>query len=301
MTIPMSFESALPKIRKFFLKEDARVYKRRELAEILKLNQHSKGEDRGWNLTEDLSAEEFIEGLLGDTSLKRVVLGKRSNDESATRYVWESCSEYEMALSLKNDAYLSHSTVVYLHGLNDHIPAMIYVNKEQSFKGQSKKKITQSAIDSAFEKTQRKSQNEYNFGEHRIVVLNGQYTGNLGVIESKGPQNEFIQLTSIERTLIDIAVRPAYSGGVYQVLAAYRGAKGRASVSKMVSILKELEFTYPYHQAIGFYLERADFPKRSIKLIEKLGTSYKFYLDYGLGEKNRVFDAHWSLFHPKGL
>ena len=37
-----------------------------------------------------------------------------------------------------------------------------------------------------------------------------------------------IRLTNIERTLIDIAVRPVYSGGVFEVLKAYRLAKDKS-------------------------------------------------------------------------
>lgn len=33
-----------------------------------------------------------------------------------------------------------------------------------------------------------------------------------------------IRVTDLERTLIDIAVRPAYSGGVFEVLEAFKNA-----------------------------------------------------------------------------
>ena len=47
-------------------------------------------------------------------------------------------------------------------------------------------------------------------------------TNALGVIEIQGSEDETLKVTGIERTLIDIAVRPVYAGGVFEVLKAYK-------------------------------------------------------------------------------
>lgn len=59
-----------------------------------------------------------------------------------------------------------------------------------------------------------------------------------------------MEVTKIERTFADIAVRPAYAGGVYQVLEAYRGAKDKCPASTVIAVLKKIKSPYPYHQAI---------------------------------------------------
>ena len=41
-------------------------------------------------------------------------------------------TNYELALSLRPDSYLSHGSAAFLHGLTDQEPEFIYVNKEQS-------------------------------------------------------------------------------------------------------------------------------------------------------------------------
>ncbi len=70
-------------------------------------------------------------------------------------------------------------------------------------------------------------------------MLNGMHTGNLGVIKMSGPDGEKLKITDVERTLIDITVRPEYAGGIHEVLKAYRLAKDKVSVNKLVAILEK--------------------------------------------------------------
>ncbi len=106
-------------------------------------------------------------------------------------------------------------------------------------------------------------------------------------------------MTRLERTLIDIAVRPDYAGGIYQVLEAYKAAKDRVSVNTLIATIKKLDYIYPYHQTIGFYMERAGYDVTRTDRLLKLGTSLDFYLTYGI--KDREYDSKWRLFFPKGF
>jgi len=62
---------------------------------------------------------------------------------------------------------------------------------------------------------------------------------------------------NIERTLIDVSVRPASAGGADSVLDIYQRSIKIISINKLIAILEKINFIYPYHQAIGFYMERA--------------------------------------------
>ena len=68
---------------------------------------------------------------------------------------------------------------------------------------------------------------------------------------TKAPTGQEVEVTSKERTLIDIAIRPAYSGGVAQILKPTNelAAKPRC---RRCSNCWGRSIRHTYHQAVGF-------------------------------------------------
>jgi hypothetical protein len=173
------------------------------------------------------------------------------------------------------------------------------VNKEQTAKPPPDGELTQAAIDRAFAGPQRASTYVWPYEGFRFVLLNGKQTNRLEVSQVRDPQGEYVDTTKLERTLIDIAVRPAYAGGVFEVLKAYRAAKDRISVNTLAATLQQLGYVYPYHQAVGFYLQRADVEPQKLERLKQLGLKFDFYLAHKMGPTS--YSSDWRIHFPEGL
>jgi hypothetical protein len=183
--------------------------------------------------------------------------------------------------------------------LIDRLPNTIIVNKEQSPKKKSSNELTQAAIDRTFKNAARQSNYVWAWENFRYMILNGKQTGDFGVIDMEIDAGEQLRVTNLERTLIDIVVRPGYSGGASHIVKAYRRARKVVSTEKILRTLQQLDYTYPYHQAIGFAMERAGFENQKLDPLRDEGIDYDFYLDYGI--KDKEYDDAWRLIFPKGL
>lgn len=252
-----------------------------------------------WWILSDVTRITFLEYLEKEIGVRTVELKAESHEQSFVRYQWRDPSPLEIASSLRATAYLSHLSAVFLHGLSDLMPKVLYVNYEQSAKPRPSGTLTQEGIDRAFRGKQRESTFAFAYNDYRCILLSGKNTRQLAVQTRQLPDGGTVRVTSLERTLIDVAVRPTYAGGVYQVLEAYRTATPELSLDKLVATLEQLDYLYPYHQAIGFYLERAGVPEKQTERLMKFGTELKFYLAHGM--QQTAFDERWQLFHPKGI
>jgi len=251
-----------------------------------------------WRLPVGLPSHEFVKLLLLYTKMKRIELNFPKS--SVSRFVWDNASAFSLALSVERNSYLTHYTAMFLHNLTDQIPKIIYINSEQAKKETIKDQLSQSSIDKAFSNPSRMSKNIAMFEDYQICVINGKFTNRLGVTEIVSSANEQLQATDIERTLIDIAVRPFYAGGIYEVLNAYRKAQGKVSINKLTAMLRKLNYIYPYHQAIGFYLQKSGMYKESqLELLKQFQFNYEFYLTHEM--RDTKYSKEWRLYYPRGF
>ena len=138
----------------------------------------------------------------------------------------------------------------------------------------------------------------YTYGGYRIAVLSGKFTRNLEVSPAEFG-GLLLPRTRLERSLVDITVRPVYGGGPAEVLAAYREAKPRLSINVLLKTLRELDYVYPYHQAIGFYMERAGYDEGALQKVEALGRTFDFYLANRMEQTD--YSRRWRIHYPAGL
>lgn len=284
--------SALPNIQQYFDKTPNRIFTLADLNEVL-VKQRSE-----WELPRNTTRGKFIEFLLERTKLRKVVLSSEAY-KSVERYAWGEVTPYLLGLSLKRDSYLSHGTAVFLHGLTEQLPKVIYVNHEQSPKPKPSGLLSQESLDRAFANKQRRSNYSFRNDDWQFVLISGKQTAKLGVISTPSSMDETLYVTGLERTLIDIVVRPEYSGGPYQILEAYKSAKSRMSINVLLAVLKKLDYVYPFHQAIGFYMQKAAYEQERLDRIKRIPMNFDFYLTHGIHEKS--YDSSWRLFFPKGF
>jgi predicted transcriptional regulator of viral defense system len=287
---------ARPDIVTLFEQNSRAIFRYGDIAHILTAN-------RGfWRLTQRMTTDEFLDYLLKSTKLRKYDFDFKRRKE--TRFVWEDVPFLEVIVNLHPSAYLSHYSAVWLHGLTEQVPKTMYLNVEQPQRG-TNSSLTQRSVDSAFQRKPRISTNVAVFKDYRICQINGKFSNQLGVGDLSvhdllSPSTAKVRVTGVERTLIDIAVRPFYAGGVHEVLKAYGIAKERdSSVNRLVAILKKLDFTYPYHQSIGFYMEKVGFESNLLDLLRRIPREFDFYLTHQIGEK--VYVKEWRLWVPKGM
>jgi hypothetical protein len=273
-------------IETFFNKNEKSVYSFTEMGKILS----EKGSL--WRLPRSMTTRTFLKTLLERTKLKKVDFNFPSL--SFHRYTWEDANIYEIASSLIKNSYFSHYSALYLHELTEQIPKVIFLNYEQPAKPKVNSELSQQGINIAFSRPPRITKNFCIVNNYTMHLLNGKKTGNLGVVT----RNRF-SITDLERTIIDITIRPHYSGGVFEVLNAYKKARDNLSVSRLSALLSKLDYIYPYYQAIGFYLERAGYSSSQIQSLEGNNIKFDFYLANQI--KDPEYSNKWRIFYPKGL
>lgn len=293
MPRPSSLLLAKDQIVSLLSNAPQKVYSEAQLAAVLSHNR------RSWHLAGSTTKANFISFLTRHCGVRAHNFRSDAYQREITRYSWGQASPLELAISIKARAYFCHATAMGLHGLAKLSQKIIYLNAEQSLKYSDGSSLTQDAIDRAFAGRQRQSNLIYDYRSTSVVVIAGKNTKSLGVEEITGPASETIPVTNLERTLIDIVVRPAYAGGVSQVLEAFRAAKDRMLVQRLLAMLAKLDYVYPYHQSIGFLMQSAGYPEKDYARLRKLGLDHKFYLAHGI--ENPDYCEDWRLFYPKGL
>jgi hypothetical protein len=251
-----------------------------------------------WRLAQTTTVKGFISFLIEIRKMK--IYSFDFPDRTENRYVWGKASDFEIIQTLRPESYFSHFTALYFYNLTLQVPKTIYLNFEQTKKNLKYPELTQQKIDFAFRQPWRTSKTISQLGDKRICIVNGKYTGQKGITEITDESIGFIRVTNLERTLIDITVRPIYAGGVKTVLEAYRKAANFVSINKLAALLSSMEYNYPYHQAIGFYLEKsAAYSDKQISLIDKTEKKFDFYLTRQIKEKE--YSNRWKIYYPKGL
>ncbi len=294
-----AFTIAQKDIEARFQVENRAVFTYADIAEIFEEKR------RDWRLPTSWSAGRFITELQEKT-------GKLQKHEvhfpnaAYVRYAWSHTpTDMELVFSLGADGFVSHYTAMSYHQLTEQEASRIYLTTERSKPATPPRRgtLTQDSIDVAFAKPQRVTTNVAPLPDGgSLVRLVGSHTRRFGVVRGG---SSGLSVTGVERTLVDAAIRPLYSGGVDEVVEAYRRAgqftgAEKVSVNKVVAYLKRLNPVYPYHQAIGFYMDRSGtFSASQVNRLREFDAEFDFYLTYAMAEAK--YSPEWRLHYPSNI
>jgi hypothetical protein len=245
------------------------------------------------------TATQVAQWLLDGSPLRVLRIDNEVHPTPQHRYTWGPVAPLAVALSLMSPrAYFSHGTAAELHSLTTRPPETLVANEEQTAKPPIQGKLNQDAVARAFVNPQRVSRNVYRWQGGALMMLNGKFTGRRAVT-TVDVQGLALPVTTLDRTLIDLAVRPSYGGGVDGVLEAYRKARERVDVLGVTTVLEDLDYIYPYHQAIGFYFSRSGVDISLLAPLRALPFEIDFYLTHEMKDPN--YDSDWRIYYPNHL
>lgn len=300
MPKPTRIQIAKPDIITTFA-SGPRVLHASTIATVFNQNRH------GWRLAQNTTLRDFIAFLIQSTELRVVRFPFPQREVSG--YTWGKVPLLETLVALVDQGFYSHYTALRIHGLTEQVPKTIYINQEKprssSLYRDEDEVYAQEAIDQAFRKPPRATNNEIELPAEqcRVVMLQSAYHEGLGIVDGvfhDGSEHGLpVRYTDLERTMIDIVTRPFYAGGVAEVAKAFENAKGQLAVNKMSAMLKKMRFGYPYHQAIGYYLERAGYKPTLVDIFRRQPMLRDFYLTYGLDKT--TYCREWRLHIPEGF
>lgn len=253
-----------------------------------------------WRLAKNTTLSDFIKFLTSSGKLKKNDFDFPLRRE--TLYTWGNVPLLDLLQNIKPSCYFSHFSAMAMHGLTEQTPRTHHLTFERNNNTENKSSIlSQYMIDESFKKPIVETKNIAIIENIKVVLISGRFTNNdniekIAISTGVNTPQLNVKVTDLERTLIDIAVKPHYSGGYEEIIKAYKTAKTIASVNKVCALLRKYNYLYPYHQAIGFYMERAGYPETKLDLLKRFNIEYDFYLFHNM--KNPKYNDKWKIYYP---
>lgn len=214
----------------------------------------------------------------------------------------------DILLSLQvnyKNSYASHYTALYLLDLVQQKPKdfMVSLAIKDSYK-RPKKEISQFLIQQLFMKPSKVTSNYFSFKSNNYYILERTKDSYVGIVHKrfnfeKG-KDVILAITDKERTLIDCLMAPQYSGGLLNVVNAFK--EQDFEINRLFEYYDTLNPIYPYWQNIGLFFDNSGNSKLAKEWMKcfKNKNSVTFYLDHNF-RTNWSFSEKWSVYYPEGV
>jgi predicted transcriptional regulator of viral defense system len=209
----------------------------------------------------------------------------------------------ELCMAFFQNGYLCFASALFWHGLTEQIYTSFFIATDRpSPRKHAKIKLDPATIKEEFMKTVSKTNKWCSYSGFSYYLIERDYSDFAGIIKktlSFQGKKVPVLITNLERTLIDCAISPHYSGGLPSIVNAFEQAK--LNIDNMILIYKRLNLIYPFWQRVGLYLEKSGKSAAAKKWQSSFGTPR---LDFYLDKNYRLdweFDENWKVYSPKGL
>ena len=208
-----------------------------------------------------------------------------------TRYSFhKDIPDETLLLSLKKRAFLSMSSSLNYQGLSSYRDDFVFISQEQSPKEDyNHSKLTQEAIDNAFSKDYRRTKKVGKYNNKHIVFLEPKNTKEFGVIEING-----IKVSSVSRALVEMVVNVQYFRNTKELISVFKKIKSNIDIDEVFDIVEKFDFIYPYHQSIGYILEKIGFKREKLYKFKECVSKLNFYTDKK--QDNYKYIAYWKMY-----
>jgi len=178
--------------------------------------------------------------------------------------------EYEIGTSLVNPAIISHFSAFHYHELTDQIPHVIYISTPKLL--------------GDFGLLREINGVKYRFIQSKPVYFFGDVK--IWVGEAR------ISISDLERTLLDGLRHPYFCGGFSEVLQAYKEAKNRIELSKVIDYAFRLETSTI--KRLGWILDHIGIAKKLLYQLEEAPIKGFRKLD-AKGEDFGSYNRKWMI------
>jgi len=246
----------------FYLGEkDKRVFTIKDIAQILNIS-YAHARNIASNMVKKKVVERVKPGLFVRIP-ESVILDKQQYTEDAIL----------IAAKATKNSFLSYYTALTIHGLSERYTTHIYATTT----------------------THQRNIQYNNITINYIQTIPKKYFGTTTISYS----NEHIQISDVERTIIDVINKPKYAGGWTETINCLKNLD-EIDYKKLTTYLKKYN-NKTTSRKIGYLLENLSNlspSKYILKQIKDLSGSNELYFDT---TKKGIYNSDWNLIVPKNI
>jgi len=209
----------------------------------------------------------------------------------------------EISSLLVKHHFISHYSAMYYYKLTYNEPKNFYITQEV-FNPPYKKELSQEDIFRGMTKKYKETNVFASNKEFKIYKIHGIKTNNFGLKRIK--INNFSTLiSSIERLMLEMIIRPNLCGGINEVINAYKvicsDHKNEINVEKIKILMRKMNLKYPYHQAIGFLLEQFNCNYKKLYTPDTFNNYFFLFKTQTNELNNLIVNKKWKIYIPREL